>query len=258
MAKKHISLDELDKIDEKLHAVSAKMMKLIPELYFYRHPSFDKEKGFTPDEKITKGLEMYMIDMIEGIAKQNKEIIKQNQEIIAQNRQQAEALQKMQEAFDLILLDYFKEVRTDISNLTSFIYSLADAGADTLSVDKDKLNTELLARMAVAKESTQMVSPQAVPLASDAVQAIYEKMMPEIRAELQRLEDEIEKGLIDVMGLNTDNEIKSMDTIRGDIATLAQRLDNQASALSSQIGGVKDVTLSIRNGGGMRKGVYRN
>ncbi len=141
----------------------------------------------------------------------------------------------------------------DVEEIAEHVASLAKNGINHIT--KEEAQKQLKLKTQLAKESIDMADPQAIQFASPQVKAVYDALMPEIRKELDKMNDELFKGLNDLGGAVADLTGTAGGRISNDIGIVARRIDAHVANLQSSLSSIDSKIRDIRSA---RGGVYRN
>ncbi len=168
----------------------------------------------------------------------------------AQSRQIA----KMNEAFDMIMGDYFEEVTDGVEDFSSFLRQfVVDNGKEHLlakNTEGERKRESLLTRLELLKGRTELVEETTVSFSSENMQEIYRAIIPGIKSEIDALYNKISNDLVEMHKANTNNLLGNTDAILGSIKSHNDNLNNQTRNLISRISSSEKATKMAMPGNG--------
>lgn len=164
------------------------------------------------------------------VVEQHKMLQEHGDKLEAQSRQIA----KMNEAFDMIMDDYFKEVMEGVKEFGQYMKRITQSGGRELETDEGR--EMLLTRIELLKGRADLVEDTTVSFSSENMQKIYRAIMPDIKKEIDSLYAKINNDLHGMHTATTNNIVNNTTLVMKSIANHHDNLEVQARNLMVRIG----------------------
>ncbi|HEO97891.1 MAG: hypothetical protein JW682_07645 [Campylobacterales bacterium] len=171
------------------------------------------------------------------VVEQNKMLQEHGDKLEAQSRQ----IQKMNEAFDMIMGDYFKEIMDGVKDFDRYAKNIMDNSGKELSTAEGQ--ETLLNRLEILKGRAELVEETTVGFSSKQMQEIYRAVVPDIKKEIDELYRKIVKSLHEMHDVNTDNIVNNAGAV---IRTITNHNDNMNAQIRSLATRISESETAIK------------
>ena len=163
-----------------------------------------------------------------------------------QIEQQTEQLKKMNEAFDMIMHDYFSDIKTDVKELSE--YAAAQEGKSEQELIAEATPEMLKLKLELLREQIDDgIEEQMLDLSSPEVKEMHDKIVPAVRKEVeameQRLQEFIRQDLLDATGAIVKQTASMASTLQEDLRYIVKLIRENADSLGKKI---KESEASIK------------
>ncbi len=161
---------------------------------------------------------------------------------------QASRIDKMENAFSLILKDYFKEVIDGVEEFSDFVKEMSDAKS---GLAENPRSPEMLrSRLEVLKGKADMVDETTASFSSDQMRQIYKLIMPDIQKSIDDLYKKVESDLGEVVKDLASGQGRILGTMDNYLRTITKNLQEHSRNLSARIASAESGVKSAIPGKG--------
>jgi hypothetical protein len=155
-------------------------------------------------------------------------------EIHTDVKKQGNQLSKIQEAFDLIMRDYFTDLAEGMKNFTELTQRMV--AKENVTVEEAvKIHETLSLHAELLKKRTEIVEEPAVNLSSEAMKAIYKEIIPEVKSLLDGLLKELEDDLMKLNEATNDTIDNNRETIMENLRILNNNMSGWSRDILSRM-----------------------
>lgn len=186
--------------------------------------------------------EANLIGIIEQLTNEVMQMREKLDEIHTDVKKQGNQLSKIQEAFDLIMRDYFTDLAEGMKNFSELTQRMV-AKENVTAEEAVKIHETLSLHAELLKKRTEIVEEPTVNLSSEAMKAIYREIIPEVKSLLDALHLKIEDNIVEL------NQATN-GTIEGNRETIMESLrivnDNMPVHVRNIINRMNDAETNIK------------